>query len=692
MRIDGTFREFGTCLNDITIIDLYMNAIMDGIHFALIGIILVGNDDLALLLVLGKRHAAADLSQCCVMLGLAGLKQFLNAGKTLRDISSTCDTACMECTHGQLCTGFADSLSGNDTNSFADIHVTAVSQVHTIAAGAYTIAALTGQYRTHLYALDTGLTDCISFLIINGLVQAADNFTRLGINDIFSSDTAQSTLSQRLHFADSFQLDSAHAFIVLLKAVGLTDNDFLCDIHQAAGQVTRVSSTKCCIRQSFTGTMGGHEELQNVQAFQEVCTNRDLDRLAAGRSHVAAHTGQLCYLCDRTAGTGVGHHVDGVLLRQYLQHASTKSSRCVIPGIDDVAVALVISHKAAAELLFNVTYAIVRSFQHISLFRRDDDIADCNSDSSAGGILVTHGLDVIKHTCTDIHAMYAEAALNDITQILLDDDLVNLQLEHIVHAVTGLEAQILWNILIEDQFAQSRLDQTAFGHALKGTIDTYFDGALQGNLMCLIGHQCLVLVRKYASCTNRFRINNGQVVAANNHVLSRTDNRLAILRLHNVVRAQHQEAGFCLGFHGKRNVNSHLVAVEVRVISGTGERMQFHGFTFNKHGLKSLNAQTVKSRCAVEQYRMILNNSFQDIPDFRFDFFNHTLGSADIMCNALLDQLLHYKGLEQLQRHLLRKTALMQFEFRTYNNNGTAGIVNTLAQQILAETSLFTTE
>ena len=50
------------------------------------------------------------------------------------------------------------------------------------------------------------------------------------------------------------------------------------------------------------------------------------------------------------------------------------------------------------------------------------------------------------------------------------------------------------------------------------------------------------------------------------------------------------------------------------------------------------------------------------------------------------------KRLKQFQRHLLRQTALMQFEFRTDGNNRTTGVVNTLTKQVLTETTLLTFE
>ncbi len=89
---------------------------------------------------------------------------------------------------------------------------------------------------------------------------------------------------------------------------------------------------------------------------------------------------------------------------------------------------------------------------------------------------------------------------------------------------------------------------------------------------------------------------------------------------------------------------------------------------------------------------MFLNYFFQDIPDLVFDFFNHALGVLDIVGDAIMDQPAHDKGLEQLQGHLLGQTALIHPEFRSHHDDGTAGVVHPLAQEVLAESALLALE
>ena len=75
---------------------------------------------------------------------------------------------------------------------------------------------------------------------------------------------------------------------------------------------------------------------------------------------------------------------------------------------------------------------------------------------------------------------------------------------------------------------------------------------------------------------------------------------------------------------------------------------------------------------------MLTDNLFEDIPYLRLKLFNHFLCLLNVMCSSVRNKLFHNERLKQLDRHLLWKTALINLKLRTYNDNGTSGIVNTL--------------
>ena len=85
------------------------------------------------------------------------------------------------------------------------------------------------------------------------------------------------------------------------------------------------------------------------------------------------------------------------------------------------------------------------------------------------------------------------------------------------------------------------------------------------------------------------RLGLGEVVAAEDEILRRHGQRLAVGRREDVVRGQHQHLRLDLSFRRQRHVHGHLVAVEVRIEGRANERVNLDGFAFHQHRLKRLN-------------------------------------------------------------------------------------------------------
>ena len=131
----------------------------------------------------------------------------------------------------------------------------------------------------------------------------------------------------------------------------------------------------------------------------------------------------------------------------------------------------------------------------------------------------------------------------------------------------------------------------------------------------------------------------------------------------------------------------HLVAVKVGVEGGTNERVQLNCLAFDQHRLERLNTKAMQGRCAVEHDRMFADDIFENIPHQRLFGLDHFLGGLDGGCSAQHFELVENKWLEQFQRHFFRQAALMQFQRRADHDYGTTGVIDTFAEQILAETT-----
>src|SRR5262245_16075413 len=89
---------------------------------------------------------------------------------------------------------------------------------------------------------------------------------------------------------------------------------------------------------------------------------------------------------------------------------------------------------------------------------------------------------------------------------------------------------------------------------------------------------------------------------------------------------------------------------------------------------------------------MVLNNLFEDIPDFWSHSLNNAFGGLDVVRQALLHQLAHHKWLEQLKCHSFWKSTLMELKSWADDDDAAARVVDALAQQVLAEAPLLALE
>ena len=137
-------------------------------------------------------------------------------------------------------------------------------------------------------------------------------------------------------------------------------------------------------------------------------------------------------------------------------------------------------------------------------------------------------------------------------------------------------------------------------------------------------------------------------------------------------------------------MHCHLVAVKIRVERGTHQGVQLDCLALDQYRLECLDAEAMQGGRTVQHDRMLTDDLFEDIPYFRPLSLHQFFGSLDGRRQASPFQLAENEGFEQLQRHFLGQAALVQLQGRTYHDDGPSGIVDPLAQQVLAEAPLFT--
>ena len=514
--------------------------------------------------------------------------------------------------------------------------------------------------------------------------------------DLLERHAADDAVAQRFDDLAGFH-DTWHVDAVDGAAIVFADDDVLCHVDQAASQVAGVRRLQRGIGQSLTGAVRRDEVLQHRQTFTEVRRDGRLDDFAGRLGHQSTHTGELADLLFRSASAGVGHDVNRidvaffVAALHFAEHFVGNFFRDRRPDFDDLVVALAVGDGAVQILLLHSDHLLLGVLDQNLLAVRNDHVVDADGQARRGRELEAERLDLVEHLDRDFETEAQVAVVHQRADALLLEQAVDVR-----HA--------FGQVVVQDGAADRGVDESALDLyrlgvndvlivVRGGQVDHFARVAQADRAECFHfarfeRHQHFVNVGECAAFTLGARLAFGQVVETEHHVLRRHGDRLTGSRRQNVVRRQHQHAGFDLGFRRQRNVNRHLVAVEVGVERRADQRVNLDGLAFDQHRLESLNAEAVKRRSAVQQYRVILDDFFKDVPDDRFLLLHHFLRLLDGGDVAGLFEPVIDKRLEQFESHLLGQTALVQLEFGTDHDDGTSGVVNALAEQVLTEASL----
>ena len=462
--------------------------------------------------------------------------------------------------------------------------------------------------------------------------------------------------------------------------------------------------------------MSRDEVLQRRQTLAEVGADGQRDDAAGRVGHQTAHTGHLADGLETTlGGTRLRHVAERTVAGDGLLYRLGHFVRRLRPQLDRLDVLLFLGNQTTAELALNLLDLAAEAVQNLGLFLGHGDVLDGDGDAGARRILEAERLD----------------GIHQVRRGRLADDLIRL-----AHQVLELalcqqavdEPNRLRQNLVEDDAPHGGLDSPILGlfvHEALVRVRVVVgrrvdgDGRVDFDVAELIGHQHFVqqglrrarlppvMVGAIPVLPRRVRVRkhpllvrsprlwvrlHSQVVAAEDHILGGTDDGFTAGGLEQVLRGQHQAAGFVFGGLGQRYVNRHLVAVKVGIEGRADQRVDLDGVALDQERLERLDAQAVQRRRAVEQHRIVLDNLFEDSPDHVVHALDEALGALHVVRVAVLDQLAHHEGAEQFQGHALGQTALVQFKVRADDDDRAAGVVHALAEQVAAEAALLALE
>ena len=486
---------------------------------------------------------------------------------------------------------------------------------HRIADGSLHIDGGTAHHDLADIALADGLEDLV---IEHGILRIED-ILGLGIIDRRGKQAAHQAVHKEFQCVKSRLCEPrAHLHEVDRRdiAVLFADDDILRHVDEAAGEIARVRRTQRRISKAFACAVRGNEVIGDGESLAEVRRNRQIDDLARGIRHESAHACELAHLLLVSARAGVRHHEDGVERVHVLHHGVCYVICRLRPELDDLLVALVLGNQTAAELTLDLVDLRLRIRDDFLFLRRDDDIGYGDRHACDAGVVVAE----IFHMVDDLGRLGRTEVI-----VAVGDELAEFLLVHenTEAPLAGLRILSVMTEFVGQDLAENKASERTPDKAV--ALNLHADLRLQIEHLLLIRKQRLGDARKDLAltlCTGPYL---REVVGAEHHVLRGDNDRLAVLRREDVIRREHEDACLGLRLGRERQMDRHLVAVKVRVVRRTRERMQLQRTALGEHRLECLNAEAVQRRRAVEEHGVLLDDIFEHVPDLGARALDHAL-------------------------------------------------------------------
>ncbi len=439
-------------------------------------------------------------------------------------------------------------------------------QVHAVALRADAEARFARERRADADLLVAERLDAARRVLGDDLVLADDDLVGDDVDDRVAGGAAPDRLREG-HLDLVALVDHRLGDAVERAAVVLAHDDVLRDVRQLARQVAGVGRLERRVGEALARAVGRAEVLEHLQAFAEVGLDGRLDDLARGLGHEAAHAAELAHLVDRATGARLDHAVDRVdvelavalVAAQRVHHAGADPLAGGGPAVDDLEVALALGDDALAQVGLDLVDLLLGLVEDAALLGRHLRMSFLPNDRPARvGRLEAQVLEVVEQAERRVPAEQLVAVADDAADGLLREAVV-------------VERHPVREDVVEEHAADGRVDA---GQGLPLARRAGDDRALaelerhlvvDAELARRVGEEHLVAVGARRDALLLRVVVDGQVVDAEDHVLRRRDDRRAVGGREHVVRRQHQGRGLDLRLEGERQVDGHLVAVEVGV-------------------------------------------------------------------------------------------------------------------------------
>ena len=337
----------------------------------------------------------------------------------------------MEGAHGELGTGLADRLSGDNAYGFARFDGLAGSERRAIGGSRYASVRLVGEWRKDSDTIDRVVVADRDHHLFGDL-GAGSHLGAVSQLDVVGERPAEKTglkvgaLASGI-WRDVFEPDATNR-ATCFEWVFHVDDEFLSNVDESTGQVARVSGTKCGIDEALTSTWRSNVVLEHREAFAEVALDWAWDHIATRVRNKTTHTGDLTNLHHVSSSTRGNHHVDRVEVfgLEALLHLVLDLLGCLRPDLDLFLSTLTIGDDAATELGLDLLGVLLVCVEDAALGPWGLDVVDRDREARLRRVPVAKVLDAIERCRNHGLRVFAGERIDDVAHDALADWLVDV--------------------------------------------------------------------------------------------------------------------------------------------------------------------------------------------------------------------------------------------------------------------------
>src|SRR5215213_9252780 len=664
--VDRPFRDRGVCHDLGALHELGPEELtLDRVRPALFTI-WRGDNDLYLPVgvCLLEGDDTVDLGQGRLGLGMAGLEELDDPGETCRDVLAS-DAASVEGAHRELGARFPDRLGRDDADGLADVDGPVGGERPAVTGLAYAVRALAlggrphGNERLARQLLAPGGKEAWGDVLACG----GDDLSRLGVHQIPGQEAGRDRIVGVAPAA--FQVERK-VDVAVRAAVLVVHHDILGDVDEATGQVAGVGCTQGRVGLAFPRAVGRGEVLQHRETLHEVALHGLLDDLTLRVRHQAAHACELGEVVVVAAGARVGHHVDRVQAPEVVLHRLLDLVLGLGPKPDHTLQPLVVGDEALVPLVLDLVDQALVALEDLLFLLGHDDVVLADRDAGPGGGVEPDPLQCVEELANQLRRVAGHVPGDEVLDLTLLQRVVDVGIGFGVVGFAEVVPEDLLDVLVEENTPQRGLDPLA--------TPADYDLVVDLERPLLVGGLGLVVRGEKSLDLGLLEVLGavGDVVESEHHVLRGNGDREPVGGQQYVLRGEHENAGLGLRLRAQGHVHRHLVAVEVRVEGGTDQRVDLDSLALHEHGLERLNAEAVERRRAVQEHWVLLDDVFEDVPNFGAQPLDHLLGATDVRRQGPVDEDLHHERLEELDGHQAWETALVHLQARADHDDRSA--------------------